>query len=259
MKLGLNIDHIATLREARKINYPDPLEAIFIAQNAGVDQITLHLREDRRHIHDDDIKKIIACCALPVNIECACNEEIVEILCSQRPHKITLVPEKREEITTEGGLNLDNPKLKDIIKEFQKHQIITNVFIQPHKQTILKAKELGVNGIELHTGEYANAHLMLYTNFSSDKNAIKELKIPRNELNSLLENSLKEIIESAYFGKELSLSVFAGHGLNYANVDRIAKISPITELNIGHSIISRAVFVGLERAVQDMIKLIRLS
>lgn len=256
MKLGLNIDHIATLREARKINYPDPLEAVFIAQNAGADQITIHLREDRRHIHDSDVTRIITSSALPVNVECACNEEIVEFLCAQKPHKITLVPEKREEITTEGGLNLDNPNLKDIIKEFQKQQIVTNVFIQPHKQMILKAKELGVDGVELHTGEYANIHLMLYTNFGEHKNAIEELKLSRNELEFLLENSMKEIIQNAYLAEELLLGVFAGHGLNYTNTNKIAKIAPITELNIGHSIIARATFVGLERAIQDMIKLI---
>ncbi|PAF47782.1 pyridoxine 5'-phosphate synthase [Helicobacter sp. 12S02634-8] len=252
MKLGLNIDHIATLREARKINEPDPLEAVFIAKNVGVDQITIHLREDRRHIHDDDLKAIIRASILPINVECACDESIIEFLCAQKPYKITLVPEKREEITTEGGLDLSYPSLKEIIKEFHKHQIQTAVFIDPQEENIAIAKQLGVNGIELHTGEYANLHLMLYSNLSRHKNTIKTLPTNRDTLRTQLANSLQKIQTSAELAERLELEVAAGHGLNYQNVRAIYEIGPITELNIGQSIIARAVFVGLGEAIREM-------
>ncbi|PAF44769.1 pyridoxine 5'-phosphate synthase [Helicobacter sp. 11S02596-1] len=257
MNLGLNIDHIATLREARKINEPDPLEAVFVAKNAGVSQITIHLREDRRHIHDDDVRAIINASVLPVNVECACDEGIVEFLCEQKPHKITLVPEKREEITTEGGLNLTQNNLKEIIKEFQKCDIQTALFIDPKKDTIKRAKALGATGVELHTGEYANVHLMLYSNLSRHKNAIKSLDLTRDTLSQKLQMTLSEITTCASLAEELGLGVFAGHGLNYQNASAIAKIKSITELNIGHSIIARAVFTGLERAIKDMLELIK--
>ncbi|PAF49416.1 pyridoxine 5'-phosphate synthase [Helicobacter sp. 12S02232-10] len=257
MNLGLNIDHIATLREARKINDPDPLEAVFIAKNAGVSQITIHLREDRRHIHDDDVKKIIQTSILPINVECACDEKIIDFLCEQKPHKITLVPEKREEVTTEGGLDLNRSNLEKIIKEFQKNQIQTALFIDPNKDCTTKAKELGADGVEFHTGEYANLHLMLYSNLSRHKNSIKNLELDRNLLSKLLDESFCKLIDCANLAKDLHLGVFAGHGLNYQNVSSIAKIPAITELNIGQSIIARSIFTGLEKAIKDMLELIR--
>ncbi|PAF53036.1 pyridoxine 5'-phosphate synthase [Helicobacter sp. 13S00482-2] len=257
MKLGLNIDHIAVLREARKINDPDPLEAIFIAKNSGANQITIHLREDRRHINEDDVTKIIQSSFLPVNIECACDEKIIEFLCEQKPHKITLVPEKREEITTEGGLDVGHLGLKNIIKEFQKNDIEVAVFIEPTKEATLISKDLGVDGVEFHTGKYANLDLMLHSNLSRTKNTIQSYDLDRKTLKFKLEESIKEIFDCATLAKEMSLGVFAGHGLNYNNVSEIAKIKPIGELNIGQSIIARAVFVGLGVAISDMIKLIK--
>ncbi|MDO7252481.1 pyridoxine 5'-phosphate synthase [Helicobacter cappadocius] len=257
MKLGLNIDHIATLREARKINDPDPLEAIFVAKNAGASQITIHLREDRRHINDDDVRKIVQSSFLPVNIECACDEKIVEFLCNQKPYKITLVPEKREEITTEGGLDIKKSGLKDIIKEFQKNDIEVAVFIDPNKETTLISKDLGVDGVEFHTGKYANLHLMLYSNLHRTKNCIEEYNFDRKTLKFKLQESVEELHLCTNLAKELSLGVFAGHGLNYNNVEEIVKIKAISELNIGQSIIARSVFVGLKTAISDMVELIK--
>ncbi|PAF52427.1 pyridoxine 5'-phosphate synthase [Helicobacter sp. 13S00477-4] len=257
MNLGLNIDHIATLREARKINDPDPLEAVFIAKNAGANQITIHLREDRRHIHESDVKRIIESSILPINVECACDENIIAFLCEQKPHKITLVPEKREEITTEGGLNLNQKGLKDIIKEFQKYQIQVTTFIDPKKETISISKDLGVDAVELHTGEYANLHAMIYSNLSRHKNSIKSLQLKRDVLNSLLQESLNNLKICSSLAQKLSLGVFAGHGLNYFNVSPIVKIDPITELNIGQSIIARSIFTGLDQAIKEMLRLMR--
>ncbi|PAF43025.1 pyridoxine 5'-phosphate synthase [Helicobacter sp. 11S03491-1] len=257
MNLGLNIDHIATLREARKINDPDPLEAVFIAKNVGVDQITIHLREDRRHIHDSDVERIIQSSFLPINVECACDDGIVEFLCKQKPYKITLVPEKREEITTEGGLDINHSNLKNIIHEFQKNQIKAVVFIDPDKSITLASKELGVDGVEFHTGKYANLDLMLHSNLSRTKNTILAYDFDRKDLENKLKESLQEINDCASLATGLSLGVFAGHGLNYRNVGAIAKIHSISELNIGQSIIARSIFVGLQKAIEDMIKLIK--
>lgn len=256
MNLGLNIDHIATLREARKINDPDPLEAVFIAKNCGVSQITIHLREDRRHINDFDVERIIQSSPLPVNVECACDDLIVEFLCKQKPYKITLVPEKREEITTEGGLDVKKSNLKDIVKEFHKHDIKVVTFIDPIEESIKISKEIKANGVELHTGKYANIFLMLYSNLSRTKNTIKALELEREKLEVMLNDSLEEIKYSAFMASNLSLGVFAGHGLNYINVKPIAEIRDITELNIGQSIIAKSIFVGLEKALIDMIGLI---
>lgn len=257
MKLGLNIDHIATLREARKINDPDPLEAIFIAKNTGVSQITIHLREDRRHINDNDVARIIQSSFLPINVECACDEKIIDFLCEQKPYKITLVPEKREEVTTEGGLDVENLGLKEIIKEFQKNDIEVALFIEPSKKATLISKDLGADGVEFHTGKYANLDLMLYSNLSRTKNTIEKYNLDRKTLAHKREESIKEITDSATLAQELSLGVFAGHGLNYNNVSEIAKIKTISELNIGQSIIARSVFVGLSQAIVDMLKLIK--
>lgn len=257
MKLGLNIDHIATLREARKINDPDPLEAVFIAKNTGVSQITIHLREDRRHINDNDVKRIIQSSFLPINVECACDEKIIDFLCEQKPYKITLVPEKREEVTTEGGLDVEKLHLKEIIKEFQKNDIEVALFIEPTKKATLLSKDLGADGVEFHTGKYANLDLMLYSNLSRTKNTLKAYELDRKTLAHKRQEATREIIDCATLAQELSLGVFAGHGLNYNNVGEIAKIRAISELNIGQSIIARSVFVGLKEAILDMLKLIK--
>lgn len=256
MHLGLNIDHIATLREARKINDPDPLEAIFVAKNCGVFQITIHLREDRRHINDFDVKRIIESSFLPVNIECAMDEKIIDFICSQKPYKVTLVPEKREEVTTEGGLSMQNKNIKEVIKEFQKHNILVATFIDPEVESLELSKEYGANGIEIHTGNYANLSLMLYSNLKRTHNSIKSLE--NKNLNILLEDSLHQIKQIAKQAQNLNLEVYAGHGLNYFNVGAIAKIPEIIELNIGQSIIAKSIFVGLENAIKDMIKIINI-
>lgn len=258
MQLGLNIDHIATLREARKINDPDPLEAIFIAKNAGVSQITVHLREDRRHINDFDVKRIIESSFLPINIECSIDEYIVDFICKQKPYKVTLVPEKREEVTTEGGLNMENNKIKDVIKAFQKHDIFVATFIDPNLSALELSKSYGADGIEIHTGHYANLTLMLYSNLKNTHNSIKNLELDKNSLIQEINTSLEIIKNIAMVAKKLDLGVYAGHGLNYFNVKEIVKIQEIEELNIGQSIIAKSVFVGLKEAIKDMLDLMRV-
>lgn len=258
MRLGVNIDHIATLREARAIYEPDPLEAVFIAKNAGADQITLHLREDRRHIHDSDVKRIVESSPLPVNIESALDEKVIDYLCAIAPQRITLVPEKREEITTEGGLDIEAhyDSIREVLKTFEAQGIATALFIDPKKESIFLARELGAQAVELHTGRYANLHLMKNTNLSRTHRRITELDLPPQELESEIQKSLDSISQCAKLATSSmdtrALECFAGHGLNYQNVADIARIPYISELNIGHSIIARAVFVGLERAIMDM-------
>lgn len=250
-KLGVNIDHIATLREARKINEPDPLQAIFIAQNAGANQITIHLREDRRHINDFDVRRIIESAPLPINVESSTNSAIIDYLISLRPQTITLVPENRAEITTEGGLKVSD-SLRPTIAKLRDCGIKVSLFIDSQIADIEGAKELGAEAIELHTGRFANLFLILNSNLNRTPNS---LQIPnaREEYDIALQNLRK----GAEFAKSIGLEVFAGHGLNYQNVGEILSIHEITELNIGHSIIARAVFVGLENAIREMIALIK--
>lgn len=251
MKLGVNIDHIATLREARKINEPDPLQAIFIAQNAGANQITIHLREDRRHINDFDVRRIIESAPLPINVESSTNSAIIEYLITLKPQTITLVPENRAEITTEGGLKVSE-SLRPTITRLRDSGIKVSLFIDSQIADIEGAKELGAEAVELHTGRFANLFLILNSNLNRTPN---ELQIPnaRDEYDIALQNLRK----GAEFAKSIGLEVFAGHGLNYQNVGEILSIHEITELNIGHSIIARAVFVGLENAIREMIALIK--
>ncbi len=259
MKLGVNIDHIAVLREARKVNDPDPLQAVFVAKEAGADQITIHLREDRRHINEWDVKRIIQNSPLPVNIECSIDPDIVEFLADIRPHRVTIVPEKREELTTEGGLNLESiyDRLDSVVHFFKAKEIEVSLFIDPTPSAIKSSKILGVEWIELHTGEYANLYNSLYSNLSLTPNSIEELKTSRKNLQKALNLSLKNIKESAKLAKdEYGLRVAAGHGLNYQNVLDIAKIADIEELNIGQSIIARSVYTGLKTAITDMKKLL---
>lgn len=257
MLLGVNIDHIATLREARKINDPDPLEALFILKNAGASQITLHLREDRRHIHDEDVEVICQRSPLPINIECAHTGEMIDLICRFKPHRVTLVPEKREEITTEGGLNLSSPSLQEAIDKLKHHKIATSLFIDPSKEAIIQAQNLQTEGIELHTGEWANLFLATYSNLQRTHNAIVSLGDNRQILESKLSFCLENLKTCASFAKSCGLKVYAGHGLNYQNVIPIAKIPEIIELNIGHSIIARSIFVGLFNAIKEMQALIQ--
>ena len=260
MLLGVNIDHIAVLREARKINDPDPLDAISLAARAGANQITIHLREDRRHINDYDAKRIIESSPLPVNLECSVDPDIVEIVAELKPHRATFVPEKREEVTTEGGISFDNENYANLDKAIhylKAREIETSLFIDPTKEAIRAAKGLGVEWVELHTGLYANIHAMLYTNLPYTPHSIKELELERSKLQKMLQQSINALTQAAEEAEEYGLKVAAGHGLNYKNVQAIAKIDNIIELNIGQSIIARSVFTGVEKAIVDMVQLIK--
>lgn len=259
MLLGVNIDHIAVLREARKINDPNPLDALSLVKRSGADQITIHLREDRRHINDDDAKKIIENSPLPVNMECSINHQIIEQVIALNPHRITLVPEKREEVTTEGGLDVVKyfDAIDAIAHKLQKSQIELSLFIDPTISMIQVAKELNAQWVELHTGFYANVYAMLYSNLSRSSHSIKALELDRQSLHVKLKEAIFEIETSAKEAHTLGLKVAAGHGLNYQNVKEIASIPEIIELNIGQSIIARSVFVGLENAIKEMIGLLK--
>ena len=238
MQLGVNIDHVATLREARKIDVPDPVLAAQIVLRAGCDSVVCHLREDRRHINDKDLEDLRKIVKTKLNLEMACAEEIVAIAVEVKPEQATLVPERRQEVTTEGGLDVaaNLPAIKKVVQRLNSAGIKTSLFIDPDKLQIQAAVGAGVKYIELHTGEYANA---------------KGAKQAQLELANLTTN--------AKFAKSAGLNVFAGHGLNYENVKEVVKIKEIEELNIGHSIISRAVFVGLENAVKEMICLLAVE
>ena len=258
MLLGVNIDHIAVLREARKINDPNPVDALSICKIAGANQITIHLREDRRHIHDNDAKVICEQSSLPVNLECSINEDIIDIVCKLKPSRATLVPENRAEVTTEGGLDVKGnfEKLQKVIKKLHDEEIEVSLFIDPKEEIIELASKLNVKWIELHTGTFANVYAMLNSGLSTTHHTIKELELPRKELKNKLKKSIKEIKTACKVAKKNKLKVAAGHGLNYQNVREISSIKNISELNIGQSIIARSVFTGLEKAIIDMKELI---
>ncbi len=258
MLLGVNIDHIATLREARKINDPNPLDAVSICKLANADQITIHLREDRRHIHDIDAKAIIEQSALPINLECSINSDIIDIVCNLKPNRVTLVPENRDEVTTEGGLDLENnfQRISKTIEILKKSDIEISLFIDPNPKSIELSNMLGASWVELHTGTYANIYAMLYSNLRQTQHSIKELELSKEKLNSRLNQSLKELKKASKLANNLGLKVAAGHGLNYQNVKAICEISDIIELNIGQSIIARSVFTGLSSAIFEMKNLI---
>jgi pyridoxine 5-phosphate synthase len=253
MKLGVNIDHIATLREARKINEPDPVVAVQILKEAGADQVTIHWREDERHIHRRDVELILALSFLPVNLECGLNSPMLGELLQLRPHRITLVPERREEVTTEGGLNVVGQfeSVKGWVEEIKRADIEVSLFIEPDREQILAAKEVGADFIELHTGKYANLHLALTTNLNRTHHRLFE-KFSKIELKEMLREELKLIEDGAILGFSLGLGVGAGHGLNYQNVRPIVAIPEVEELNIGHSIVAQSVFVGLKEAIKMM-------
>lgn len=259
MLLGVNIDHIAVLREARKINDPNPLDAVPICKLAGADQITIHLREDRRHIHDNDAKVIINQSALPVNLECSINEDIIDIACKLKPARITLVPENREEVTTEGGLDIKSnyEKIQKVIKKLHKHEIEVSLFIDPNKEVIELSSKLNVEWIEIHTGTFANIYAMLNSGLANTHHTINDLELPKAELKKRLQTSIKEIKKATRHAIKNNLKVAAGHGLNYQNVTLISDIEGISELNIGQSIIARSVFTGLHTAINDMQALIK--
>ena len=258
MQLGVNIDHIAVLREARQINDPNPFDALGICKLSGADQITVHLREDRRHMQDDDVKNIINLSQLPVNLECSINKQMIEIACKLKPHRVTLVPENRQEVTTEGGLDLKSnfDILKDVVKKLNDNEIEISLFIDSTKQMINLSDKLNVQWVELHTGKFANIFAMLYSGLEKTHHSIKELELPRAKLAKMFEKSIEEIENAAELADELGLKVAAGHGLNYQNIDYIAQIAEIVELNIGQSIIARSIFTGLAQAIKDMKNLI---
>lgn len=234
-KLGVNIDHVATIREARKTVYPDPIAAAMIVELAGADGIVVHLREDRRHIQDRDLKLLRQVVQTKLNLEMATTEEIIKIALEVAPDKVTLVPEKRHEITTEGGLNVvKNMKLTSkAIKRLNNGGIPVSLFIESDPDQVKCSLDVGASEVEFHTGRYA------------------ETKAEKEQ-----QAELERIIKGVQLAKEIGLQTHAGHGLNYTNVIPIAKIEGIEELNIGHSIVSRAVLVGLDRAVREMSELI---
>ncbi|HQP11102.1 MAG TPA: pyridoxine 5'-phosphate synthase [Candidatus Omnitrophota bacterium] len=235
-KLGVNIDHIATLRQARREFDPDPVAAARICEKAGADSIVAHLREDRRHINDHDIRRLRRSIKTRFNLEMSLNDKIIRIARRIRPDEATLVPEKREEITTEGGLDVIRhfSRVAKAVTTLQKSGITVSLFINPARQQIMKAAETGATVIELHTGSYDLAKTI-----AARKRALKKLS------------------DMTAYARGLGLSVNAGHGLKYHNTRAVARIPGMEELNIGHAIISRAVFVGLAAAVHDMIKIIK--
>ena len=235
-KLGVNIDHVATLRQARGGNLPDPVYAAFLAEQAGAQSIVAHLREDRRHIQDQDIKLLRQRIGTKLNLEMCIAPEILKIACSIRPYQATLVPEKRKELTTEGGLNVATnlKKIDSAIKRLKEFNIRVSLFIDPDKNQVNAAKKVGAKIIEFHTGRYALA-----------KNPGQKEKFF---------NQLKHAVD---YAQTQGLTVNAGHGLDYANVRKIAQIKGIEELNIGYSIICKALYVGLFAAVKEMQELIR--
>ena len=235
--LGVNIDHIANVREARKTIEPDPVQFAFLAELGGADSITVHLREDRRHIQDRDLFLLKQTIKTKLNLEMAATSEMSKIAKEVKPHYITVVPEKRDEVTTEGGLNLISNKdfYMKYVQDLKESNIVVSAFIDPVASQIDCAKSIGFDCIELHTGTYANATI---------KNKFEQLQ---------------KIKESTYYASDLDLIVNAGHGLNYQNVMEVASISKINELNIGHSIVARALAVGLEKSVREMKTLISIK
>ncbi|HBG60792.1 MAG: pyridoxine 5'-phosphate synthase [Omnitrophica WOR_2 bacterium GWF2_38_59] len=233
--LGVNIDHIATLRQARREFDPDPIKAALICKKAGADSIVAHLREDRRHIIDEDIIRLKSALKVRFNLEMSIAKEIVEIASKVKPDQATLVPEKRQEITTEGGLDVvkNFTKIKEVNKILSGNGIGVSLFIDPIKEQIDKTLEAGVKIIEIHTGCYALA-----------------------KTKAGIERQVKVIKDLTKYAQSLGLTVNAGHGLKYNNTKTIARIPGMHELNIGHSIIAHAVFVGLERAVKEMAKIV---
>jgi pyridoxine 5-phosphate synthase len=230
LELGINIDHVATLRNARGTIYPDPLKAARLAEEAGADLITLHLREDRRHIKDADLLALRPLIQTRMNLECAVTPEMINIACQVKPHDVCLVPEKREEVTTEGGLDVVShfDTVKAATTQLKNAGIRVSLFIDPEEKQIQAAKDAGATVVELHTGRYAD--------LAGDQQ-IQELE---------------RIRKAAQFGKRIGLRVNAGHGLHEDNVKPIAAISELSELNIGHAIVAEALFKGWQKAIMDM-------
>jgi pyridoxine 5-phosphate synthase len=238
VRLYINIDHVATVREARRTDEPDPVRAAVLAEMGGADGITVHLREDRRHIQDRDVRLLLETKRTLLNLELAADSDVVDLALEWQPGQVTLVPERREEITTEGGLALEsssNTALQRVITRFADAGIRTALFVDPTPESLRISAALQVDAVELHTGEYANAR------------------------GREREEQLDRLRRAAALARSLDLAVHAGHGLTYQNVSPIAAIPEIEELNIGHSIVSHSIFVGMERAVREMASLLRTS
>ena len=237
MRLYVNIDHVATVRQARGTDEPDPVRAAVLAELGGADGITVHLREDRRHIQDRDVRLLLETVRTGVNLELAAASDVLALAEAWRPMQATLVPERREEVTTEGGVALASAAAREWLGEgvrrLREAGIRTSLFIDPDDDAVRASADLGAAAVELHTGEYANT-----------RGAEREQQLAR-------------LRTAAELGRALGLAVHAGHGLTYENVAPLAAVPEIEELNIGHSIVSRAVFVGLERAVREMAELLR--
>ena len=230
LELGVNVDHVATVRQARRTYEPDPVIAAAMAEQGGADGITFHLREDRRHIQVRDVEVLMQTVTVRTNFEIACEDEVLEIACRIRPTWVLLVPEKREEVTTEGGLDLSSSRkrIEIAIERLRQNGILVSLFVDPDAESVNTAIGLGVDAVELHTGPYALA------------NGDQQLR------------ELERLSQTAELAQSAGLRAHAGHGLNYTNVRAVAGIEPIVELNIGHAIVSRALFVGMREAVAEM-------
>jgi pyridoxine 5-phosphate synthase len=240
MRLHINVDHVATVRQARRTDEPDPVRAAVLAELGGADGITVHLREDRRHIQDRDVRLLMETVRTGVNLEIATAEEVLGIAVELHPRAVTLVPERREEITTEGGLDLGGEGGRRVgvaVERLRDREIRVSLFIDPDAAAVRAAGALGADAIELHTGQFAEAW--------------KERSVwPAGR--DRLAGELQRLRQAAELGRSLGLDVHAGHGLTYENVTGVAAIATIEELNIGHSVVSRALLVGMERAVREM-------
>ena len=238
IRLGVNIDHVATVRNARGESYPSPLRAAILAEKNGADSVTIHLREDRRHINEYDLKKIIRKLKIPLNLEIAATKEMFKIASKSKPPFICIVPEKREEITTEGGLNLNHNKnfLKYLIKRLKKNKSRVSLFIEPNYKDIEKAKEFDVDCVEIHTGKLCNL--------------INKKKKYKNEL--------IRIQKAVYKGNKLGLEVHAGHGLTYTSAKILSKVKGIQEFNIGHFLIGESIFEGIPTTIKKFKKILKL-
>jgi pyridoxine 5-phosphate synthase len=238
MRFALNVDHIATLRNARGEDQPDPVTFALLAEQAGVDGIVVHLREDRRHINERDVRLLRELITTKLDLEMAATDEIIKIACDVGPELSTIVPEKRQELTTEGGLNVldDIPRYKNAIKELHKHEIKVSLFIEPDVNQIDAAAEIGSDFIEIHTGVFANSY--------TEEEQFDELE---------------KIRLAAKQAKKLGMGVNAGHGLNYQNIKIFREIKDIDEVSIGHAIIARTVFVGINEAVREMRELLGIA
>ncbi len=237
VRLGVNIDHVATLRQARRAPEPDPIQAAVLAELGGADGITVHLRADRRHIQDRDVEILRQVVKTRLNVEMAATQEMMRIALTVKPNQVTLVPERREEVTTEGGLDviLNSVQLRPVVRTLQEGGIHVSLFVDPNPEQVKESHKIDAQAIEINTAAYADAR--------DDRSRDQALRI---------------VVDVARLGSKLGLEVHAGHGLTYRNVRAIAAVSEITELNIGHNIVARAMFVGMERAVREMVEAMRV-